>query len=122
MARTPRRRAGAAAAPSPGGEGSARRVRENLPRPAAAPVRSAATPSAEKAAPARRRRSPFSFFGRLTPRFIGDVISELRKVTWPTFSETRYLTLVVAVVAIAVGFLLGGVDIFFGWIIEKIFF
>lgn len=122
MARTPRRRTGTAAAPSPGGESPARRVRENLPRPAAPPVRGPAAPSAEKTAPVRRRRGPFSFLGRLTPRFIGDVISELRKVTWPTFSETRYLTLVVAVVAVAVGFLLGGVDIFFGWIIEKIFF
>lgn len=121
MARTPRRREAAAAAPAPRGEGGAsRRTRENLPRPAAAPARPP-TGGAERAAPARRR-SPFSGFGKLTPRFIGDIISELRKVTWPTFAETRYLTFVVAIVAIAVGFLLGGVDLFFGWIIGKLFF
>ena len=54
--------------------------------------------------------------------FVGDVLAELRKVTWPSFSETRYLTLVVAVVAIATGFLLGGVDLVFGWVVEKLFF
>ena len=52
----------------------------------------------------------------------GDVVAELRKVTWPSFAETRYLTLVVAIVAIATGFLLGGVDLIFGWVVEKLFF
>ena len=70
----------------------------------------------------RRRRNPLRFLGRFEPRFIADIVSELRKVTWPTVAETRYLTLVVAIVAVAVGILLGGVDFAFGWIIEKIFF
>ncbi|MCC7364650.1 MAG: preprotein translocase subunit SecE [Dehalococcoidia bacterium] len=96
-------------------------MRENLPRPAAA-ARTPAAPGGEKAAAPRRSRNPFGFLGKLQPRFVGDVISELRKVTWPTFAETRYLTFVVAVVAIAVGFLLGGVDLLFGWIIERLFF
>ena len=120
MARTPRRREGTAASPTPGGEAAARRVRENLPRPAAPAVRPTAA-SGEKVAP-RRSRNPLGFFSKLQPRFVGDVISELRKVTWPTFAETRYLTFVVAVVAIAVGLMLGGVDLLFGWIIERIFF
>ncbi len=71
---------------------------------------------------ANRSSNPLSFVKRLWPRFIVDIVSELRKVTWPTFSETRYLTIVVAVVAIAVGLFLGGFDLFFGWIIEKLFF
>ena len=58
----------------------------------------------------------------MQPRFIADIISELRKVTWPTFNETRYLTFVVAVVAIAMGILLGAADLLFGWIIEQLFF
>ena len=37
-------------------------------------------------------------------------------------AETRYLTIVVAIVATAVGIFLGGVDFIFGWIIEKMFF
>ncbi len=116
MARTQRRRTvGATGAAS--GE-STRRLRENLPRPAAAPLAaSVARPTAPQ-----RRRNPFSFLGRVEPRFVGDIISELRKVTWPTVAETRYLTIVVAIVAVAVGLVLGGVDLFFGWVIEKVFF
>jgi preprotein translocase SecE subunit len=116
MARTQRRRtAGASSAAE-----STRRVRENLPRPAAAPVATGVarpTPSAP-----RRRRNPLGFLGKIQPRFVGDIFSELRKVTWPTINETRYLTIVVAIVAVSVGLVLGGVDLAFGWAIEKVFF
>ncbi|MGE5596962.1 MAG: preprotein translocase subunit SecE [Hyphomicrobiales bacterium] len=120
MARQPRRRAGTAPTTTPGGEASARRVRENLPRPAAAPTR-AASPGGQ-APVVKRRRNPFGFLSALQPRFVADIISELKKVTWPSFNETRYLTIVVAIVATAVGLLLGGVDLVFGWAIEKLFF
>ena len=84
------------------------------------------TSSTETVAAIRTRTSrssnPLGFIKRIWPRFIVDIVSELRKVTWPTFSETRYLTIVVAVVAIAVGLFLGGFDLLFGWIIEKLFF
>lgn len=121
MARTPRRRTGSTTTPAGGGEAAARRVRENLPRPAAPAVSRPAGPG--QAAPAvRRRRSPFAFLSRLQPRFVADIISELRKVTWPTFTETRYLTMVVTIVAVAVGLLLGAFDLLFGWVIEKLFF
>ena len=53
---------------------------------------------------------------------MADVISELRKVTWPTFAETRYLTIVVAIVAIVIGVILGLFDLLFGWIVEQLFF
>ena len=53
---------------------------------------------------------------------VADIISELRKVTWPTFAETRYLTIVVAIVGIATGLVLGAFDLLFGWIIEQLFF
>ena len=119
MPREPRRRpstdpsasAPAASLPRP------RAAQNNLPRPAVAPI------AAVRPLPViRRRRNPLRFLGRFEPRFIADIVSELRKVTWPTFAETRYLTLVVAIVAVAVGILLGSVDFAFGWIIEKIFF
>ena len=117
MARTQRRRAES----TPGGEGQpaapARRVRENLPRQAAPPP----TAGIARAEP-RRRRDPFGFLKRLQPRFVADVIADLRKVTWPTFQETRYLTIVVAIVAVITGLFLGGVDLLFGWIIERLFF
>lgn len=119
MARTTRRRA--TAAPTSAGEGAAetpRRVRENLPRPVAAAPASTGGPRPA----ARRSRNPFGFLGRLQPRFVADVIAELRKVTWPTFQETRYLTIVVAIVSLAVGVFLGSIDFVFGWTIEKLFF
>jgi preprotein translocase SecE subunit len=60
--------------------------------------------------------------GRFEPRFVADILSETKKVTWPTASETRYLTIVVSIVSVVVGLLLGGVDLFFGWVIRKLFF
>jgi len=122
MARTPRRRVEATpGAGTPSGESAPRRVRENLPRPAAAPIASRATTGGTQAAPARRR-SPLASLAKLQPSFIADIVSELRKVTWPTFSETRYLTTVVAIVAGVMGLFLGGLDLTFGWAIEKLFF
>ena len=82
-----------------------------------------ATVATPRLQPRRERGwNPFGFLKRLQPRAVADVISELRKVTWPTFAETRYLTFVVAVVAIIVGLILGGFDLLFGWIIEQLFF
>jgi preprotein translocase subunit SecE len=46
---------------------------------------------------------------------VEDIVSELRKVTWPTRNETTNLTILVIVVAIAVGGLLGLIDVFFNW-------
>ena len=42
------------------------------------------------------------------PGFLADIISELKKVTWP-----------VIVVAVAAGMALGLVDIVFNWLIDK---
>jgi preprotein translocase subunit SecE len=36
-------------------------------------------------------------------RFIAEAISELRKVSWPTFVQTRNLTVLVFAVSVAVG-------------------
>jgi preprotein translocase subunit SecE len=52
-------------------------------------------------------RRAFSF------RFVGDVVAELRRVTWPTRDETVRLTVMVIAVAAAVGLLLGLVDLAF---------
>ena len=118
MARTHRRREATAPAAAAGqADDSARRARENLPRPAAAPVASGmARPEL------RKSRNPFGFLKRFEPRFVADIIAELRQVTWPSFAETRYLTFVVAIVAVAMGIFLGALDLGFGWIVEKVFF
>jgi preprotein translocase subunit SecE len=42
---------------------------------------------------------------------IDDIISELKKVTWPTPEETRNLTIVVIGISATIGLLLAGVDV-----------
>ena len=44
------------------------------------------------------------------PSFIGNIIAELKKVTWPTRQEIRKLTIMVLVVAFTVGLVLGALD------------
>ena len=43
-------------------------------------------------------------------RFFGEVISELRKVNWPTRQESTRLTVLVLTVSVAIGILLGLLD------------
>ena len=98
------------------------RASASQPLPAAAsagalrPHRSAPRPAAGLA-PARER-------GRLYrwthPRFVGEIIDELRKVVWPSRLETRNLTIVVIVVALAVGALLGTADWGFNRLLERV--
>jgi len=64
----------------------------------------------------RQRRG---LLGIIRPRFVEDIVSELRKVTWPTREDTVNLTLVVVIVSVIVGLFLGGIDMLFSWIIEN---
>ena len=54
----------------------------------------------------------------LSARFIGETIAELRRVTWPTREETVRLSIMVIVVAGAVGAFLGLVDLGFARLFE----
>ena len=54
----------------------------------------------------------------LKPRWAMDIISELRKVTWPTRQETTHLTVVVIIVSILFGIVPGGADVGFSWFVE----
>ena len=65
--------------------------------------------------PTARRR-----FRLKAPNWLEEIISELKKVTWPTREETAYLTMVVMIVAVAAGIVLGVVDIFFNWLIDNL--
>ena len=56
---------------------------------------------------------------RFVPRWIADIVSELRKVTWPNRQEVGYLTLVVVIVSLFFGAVLGLADLGFGWLIEN---
>ena len=53
------------------------------------------------------------------PRWATDIISELRRVTWPSRGEVGYLTVVVIIVSLAIGTFLGLADVGFGWFIEN---
>ena len=53
-------------------------------------------------------------------RFFGEIIGELRRVTWPTMNETMRLTMVVLAVAAFLGILLGIADLIFGRVFDII--
>ncbi len=77
------------------------------------PIRPATRPQQQRESASSRGVSS------LRPTWALDIISELQKVTWPTAADTRYLTIVVLIVAGAFALFLGGVDIFFNWFIEN---
>lgn len=54
-------------------------------------------------------------------QFIPEVISELRKVVWPSRRTTLYLTVLVLLTAIVVGAILGAADYGFSTLVEKVF-
>ncbi len=56
----------------------------------------------------------------LTLRYFGDIVSELRRVTWPTREETTRLTIMVIAVAATIGLFLGLVDMAFSRLIVVI--
>ena len=68
--------------------------------------------------PQREARESRGLLGLLRPRWAEEIVAELLKVTWPTREETWYLTVVVLIVAGAVGLFLGGVDMFFNWAVQ----
>ena len=63
---------------------------------------------------AEAARRAFSF------RLFGEIVGELRRVTWPTREETMRLTIMVIAVSATVGAFLGLVDIGFGRLMEII--
>jgi len=44
-------------------------------------------------------------------RYFNETTGELRKVSWPTWSEARQLTIIVVIVMVGMGALLGLVDL-----------
>ena len=68
---------------------------------------------------AREERSRLGAVARWRPQYVMEIITELRKVVWPTRQDTVHLTIVVIVVSVIIGAMLGGIDIGFGWIIDN---
>jgi preprotein translocase SecE subunit len=50
-------------------------------------------------------------------RFVAEAVSELRKVSWPTFAQTRNLTVLVFAVSLAVGVFVAAFDTIFKGVI-----
>ena len=78
------------------------------------PGRTPIAPSGPSAPDGPQRRGSL-----LRPLWARDIISELRKVTWPIRSEVYHLTIVVVVVSIFFGIILGGADLAFSWFVER---
>ena len=68
-------------------------------------VRSTSAPDRRLGGEATRRA--FNF------RSIGEILTELRRVTWPTREETTRLTIMVITVSAVVGLFLGAIDLGF---------
>ena len=72
-----------------------------------------------------RRPSPISprSVGRVGPvGFLRETVSELRKSVWPSKEETARLTVIVLVLAIAMGFFLGLLDRAFAEFFTRVIF
>ncbi len=90
--------------------------------PAKAPAFKPAGPRPAKkqtSATAEAAKQHLSFYDRWVPRYVRDIVSELKKVTWPTREDTTRLTVAVLAVSITIGLALGGVDIGFSWLIDQ---
>lgn len=52
--------------------------------------------------------------------YLLDARTELRKVVWPTRTETTQTTIIVIVVVVITGLFLWSMDLFFGWLIQQL--
>jgi preprotein translocase subunit SecE len=66
----------------------------------------------KKASTAKRRLPSFGF--------IGDIVGELRKVTWPTRQEAIRLTVMVLIVCAVIGVILALLDYGFGRLVQDV--
>jgi len=58
--------------------------------------------------------------GKQRFKFIGETLSELRKVVWPTRQEATYLTTIVIVVTVAMAITLWVIDLGFSEVMNVI--
>lgn len=90
--------------------------RQQLKEPKREKTPNRAIPRTSGPAPGPSARGGGAFW---KPRWVMDIINELRKVVWPTRDDVVNLTIVVVIVTVIIGAILGGVDVAFGWIIDK---
>lgn len=76
-------------------------------------------------APPRRSPPPVSprtIRGVNPVTFLQETVAELRKSVWPSREETTRLTVVVIVLAVVIGFFLGGLDRLFSEVLTRFVF
>jgi preprotein translocase subunit SecE len=66
--------------------------------------------------------SPRTMGGVNPVAFLQETVAELRKSVWPSREETARLTAVVIVLAVAIGFFLGGLDRLFSEVLTRFVF
>ena len=54
-------------------------------------------------------------------RYFGEVIAELKKAVWPSRQDTRRLTIMVIAISVAIGALLGSLDLGFTRLVDLFF-
>jgi preprotein translocase subunit SecE len=69
--------------------------------------------------PAAAHRSTTAKRSRL--RFIGEIITELKKVVWLSRREVLYLSTLVLVISVTAGLILGAIDFGFTALVEDVF-
>jgi preprotein translocase SecE subunit len=97
---------------------AARREQERASRRQTKAVPSRGLPSVSTSAPLAAGSTRAAVGPWWQPRWAMDIISELRKVTWPTRQETMNLTIVVIVISLLFGLVLGAADFAFSWGVE----
>ena len=60
--------------------------------------------------------------GKQRFKFVGDTISELRKVVWPTRQEASYLTTIIIIVTVIMAIILWVIDLGFSELMSIILF
>lgn len=88
---------------------------KSTPKSPGAPTRTASTnrPAAGKPAATAGARAANA---RATQEFFGGIISEMRRVTWPSREEWVAATILTVVLVVGVGLFTYVVDLAFGWI------
>ena len=72
---------------------------------------------AKRPAPAKATTQQRQASAMRTQEFVQGIVSEMKRVTWPTRDEWVSATILTIVLVVAVGFYTFGVD----WIFEKLF-
>jgi len=55
-----------------------------------------------------------------TKKFLSEIKSEIKKITWPSMQEVYATTIMVIIAVIFFGFYLWSMDLVFGWLVRSL--